>query len=72
MCSRFYNKNSPVAADCDDECVQRLLCDARSGKSHAREELCKPRPVHIRTSRGGLSERPQSSFTRIIDTISSA
>ncbi|XP_035706324.1 sphingomyelin phosphodiesterase isoform X3 [Folsomia candida] len=70
---RFYNKNSPVAPECDAECKARLLCDIRSGRSHDREELCKPRPPHIRISRGGLAEpKPPSKLSQIFSLISSA
>ncbi|CAG7786610.1 unnamed protein product [Allacma fusca] len=70
---RFYNKNSPVAPDCDDECMKRLLCDARSGKSHAREETCRPRPANLRSSRDGFStNKPQSRMAMIFGSISSA
>lgn len=73
--NRFYNKNSPVAPECDDDCKTRLLCDIRSGQSHAREELCKARPPHVRISRGGLApdpQRPPSKLTQIFRMISNA
>jgi len=80
MYYRFYNKNSPVAPPCDEECTTRLLCDIRSGRSHAREQLCKPRPPNTRTFRDPISaanEKPPTSshpgmVTRIFGMLSSA
>lgn len=37
---KHYYKNSVVRPACDHECRKRILCDARSGKSHTRKILC--------------------------------
>lgn len=37
---RHYWKNSPVRPPCQFECKKRLLCDARSGRSHDRKHFC--------------------------------
>ncbi|XP_073847882.1 sphingomyelin phosphodiesterase isoform X1 [Musca autumnalis] len=35
-----YWKNSPVRPTCDAECRKRILCDAKSGRSHDRRHFC--------------------------------
>ncbi|XP_037946445.1 sphingomyelin phosphodiesterase isoform X2 [Teleopsis dalmanni] len=35
-----YWKNSPVKPACDAECRKRILCDAKSGRSHDRRHFC--------------------------------
>lgn len=37
---RHYWKNSPVRPGCDFECKKRILCDAKSGRSHDRKHFC--------------------------------
>ncbi|KAF9816216.1 hypothetical protein SFRURICE_003767 [Spodoptera frugiperda] len=37
---KHYWKNSPRRGTCDGECRKRLVCDARSGRSHDRRALC--------------------------------
>lgn len=40
VCFRHYWKNSPRRETCDGECRKRLVCDAKSGRSHDRRALC--------------------------------
>lgn len=40
MFARYYWKNSPVRPSCDSECKKRLICDTKSGRSHARKHFC--------------------------------
>lgn len=37
---RHYWKNSHLRPTCDVDCRKRILCDARSGRSHDRKSLC--------------------------------
>ncbi|XP_026320284.1 sphingomyelin phosphodiesterase isoform X1 [Hyposmocoma kahamanoa] len=37
---KHYWKNSPRRGTCDGECRKRLVCDAKSGRSHDRRALC--------------------------------
>lgn len=37
---RNYWKASPVRATCDADCRKRILCDAKSGRSHDRKYFC--------------------------------
>ncbi|CAG0901974.1 unnamed protein product [Cyprideis torosa] len=37
---KFYWKASPVRAECDEDCKERLLCDLVSGKSNDRAVTC--------------------------------
>lgn len=53
---RHYWKNSPRRGTCDGECRKRLICDARSGRSHDRRALCGQIEARI----DGASPAPQS------------
>lgn len=49
---RHYYKNSPVRPPCDSECKKRILCDAKSGRSHARKNFCEEVESKIDESNG--------------------
>ncbi|CAH4031126.1 sphingomyelin phosphodiesterase isoform X2 [Pieris brassicae] len=53
---KHYWKNSPRRGICDGECRKRLICDARSGRSHDRRALC----VNIEARIDGASPTPQT------------
>ncbi|XP_039755236.1 sphingomyelin phosphodiesterase isoform X1 [Pararge aegeria] len=53
---KHYWKNSPRRGTCDGECRKRLICDARSGRSHDRRALC----VHIEARIDGAAPAPQT------------
>ncbi|XP_059050871.1 sphingomyelin phosphodiesterase isoform X1 [Achroia grisella] len=53
---KHYWKNSPRRGICDGECRKRLICDARSGRSHDRRALC----GHIEARIDGTSPAPQT------------
>ncbi|GBP20693.1 Sphingomyelin phosphodiesterase [Eumeta japonica] len=54
--NRHYWKNSPRRGTCDGECRKRLICDARSGRSHDRRALC----GHIEARIDGSTPAPQT------------
>lgn len=47
---RHYWKNSPTRMACDTDCRKRILCDARSGRSHDRKALCGTLEARIESS----------------------
>ncbi|XP_050666343.1 sphingomyelin phosphodiesterase isoform X2 [Leptidea sinapis] len=51
-----YWKNSPRRGMCDGECRKRMICDARSGRSHDRRALC----VNIEARIDGATATPQT------------
>ncbi|XP_050359570.1 sphingomyelin phosphodiesterase isoform X3 [Nymphalis io] len=53
---KHYWKNSPRRGTCDGECRKRLICDARSGRSHDRRALC----GHIEARIDGAVPTPQT------------
>ncbi|XP_063616721.1 sphingomyelin phosphodiesterase isoform X1 [Cydia splendana] len=53
---KHYWKNSPRRGTCDGECRKRLVCDARSGRSHDRRALC----GHIEARIDGSAPAPQT------------
>ncbi|XP_037968456.2 sphingomyelin phosphodiesterase isoform X2 [Plutella xylostella] len=53
---KHYWKNSPRRGSCDGECRKRLVCDARSGRSHDRRALC----GHIEARIDGATPAPQT------------
>lgn len=56
FCFRHYWKNSPRRGTCYGECRKRLVCDARSGRSHDRRALC----GHIEARIDGAQPTPQT------------
>ncbi|XP_068626319.1 sphingomyelin phosphodiesterase [Battus philenor] len=53
---KHYWKNSPRRGSCDGECRKRLVCDARSGRSHDRRALC----GHIEARIDSTAPAPQT------------
>ncbi|CAH0405385.1 unnamed protein product [Chilo suppressalis] len=53
---KHYWKNSPRRGICNSECRKRLVCDARSGRSHDRRALC----GHIEARIDGAAPAPQT------------
>ncbi|KAL0851184.1 hypothetical protein ABMA28_007036 [Loxostege sticticalis] len=53
---KHYWKSSPRRGICDSECRKRLVCDARSGRSHDRRALC----GHIEARIDGAAPAPQT------------
>ncbi|XP_026472938.1 sphingomyelin phosphodiesterase-like [Ctenocephalides felis] len=49
-----YWKNSPVRPQCDTACRTRVLCDAKSGRSHDRRALCTDVESRIAGNSGGV------------------
>ncbi|XP_077287371.1 sphingomyelin phosphodiesterase [Arctopsyche grandis] len=47
---KHYWKNSPTRTACDMDCRKRILCDARSGRSHDRKALCGTLEARIESS----------------------
>ncbi|XP_013134905.1 PREDICTED: sphingomyelin phosphodiesterase [Papilio polytes] len=56
MYFKHYWKNSPRRGSCDGECRKRLVCDARSGRSHDRRALC----GHIEARIDSTAPAPQT------------
>lgn len=60
---RHYWKNSPVRPDCDYECRKRILCDAKSGRSHDRKYFCEDVEAKIDENNKGWKEWIFSSIS---------
>jgi sphingomyelin phosphodiesterase len=37
---RYYYRASPARPTCDTKCKLQILCDLKSGRSHAKHQLC--------------------------------
>ncbi|XP_049295450.1 sphingomyelin phosphodiesterase isoform X1 [Anopheles funestus] len=60
---KHYWKNSPVKPECDYECRKRILCDAKSGRSHDRKYFCEVVEAKIDESNKGWKDWIFSSIS---------
>ncbi|XP_049544955.1 sphingomyelin phosphodiesterase isoform X2 [Anopheles darlingi] len=63
---KHYWKNSPVKPECDYECRKRILCDAKSGRSHDRKYFCEDVEAKIDESNKGWKDWLFSSISSSI------
>lgn len=49
---KHYWKASPVRPSCDADCRKRILCDAKSGRSHDRKFFCAEVEAKLDSSNG--------------------
>ncbi|XP_021710800.1 sphingomyelin phosphodiesterase isoform X1 [Aedes aegypti] len=60
---KHYWKNSPVRPECDFECRKRILCDAKSGRSHDRKYFCEGVEAKIDENNKGWKDWLLSSIS---------